>query len=47
VVMAATPVPPPSGSPTVRINLANRGGHAMAAPRKTGPVAATSERNTK
>jgi MFS family permease len=40
---------PPSSAPTVRINHADRWGHAMAtpsaAPRKTGPVAAMSERN--
>jgi len=40
---------PPSSAPTVRINNADRWGLAMAtpsaAPRKTGPVAATSERN--
>jgi hypothetical protein len=40
---------PPSSAPTVRINHADKCGHAMtapsAAPRKTGPVAAMSERN--
>ena len=45
VLIAPAAAPPPSGSSTVRINHANRCGHAMAAPpRKSGPVAAASER---
>jgi MFS family permease len=45
VLIAAAAAPPPSASSTVRINHADRCGHAMATPhRKTGAVAATSER---
>jgi hypothetical protein len=44
VRMAATAAPP-SGASTVRIDRADRCGHAMAASRKPGRVAATSERN--